>query len=382
MGRREKPLPDDAPAAVRAFAQDLRTLRARARLTLDQLAVKSGYPKSRLSEAASGSHLPTEDLLRAFVGACGGGAAEQDLWARRLHDLRGDPDVARWIGGRTAAEATPSPDRSRRPFLPAIAAVATLVAAVLAAVVAYRDLTRPPAPEPSVACPDVAPGAAFLGVTKLEAGALVRQGASRDFPVLRTIPTGCQLAFGGYCLGDPVMDPAADLPDVRWFLPSDGPGVIASAVIRGNPPVDLAPSECLGEDPLPSGVTLVGPQQESPPGADLQLAAEAPGAALVGFAAKYTDPNGAADRRWRQIGLIVEGPPFQLQWDPPDRLVQGAEALPVAAVVCMAGEAPTELVDAGDYMFSPEPRPATVRPSTLTGADRQAARQAACRYPD
>ncbi len=380
MGRREKPLPDDAPAAVRAFAQDLRTLRARARLTLDQLAVKAGYPKSRLSEAASGSHLPTEDLLRAFVGACGGGAAEQDLWARRLHDLRGDPDVTRWIGGRTSQDAPP-PERSRWLSLPAIAAVSTVIAAVLGAVVAYRDLTRPPAREPSAACPDLAPGAAFVGTAKLDAGAAVREGASRDFPMLRTIPTGCQVAFVGYCLGDPVMDPAAKLPDVRWFLPSDGPGVIASAVIRGNPPPDLAPSQCLGENPLPSGVSLVGPQSAPAPGADLQLAAEAPGAALVGFAAKYADPNGV-DRRWRQIGLVTEGPPFQLQWDAPDRLLQRPEPLPVAAVVCLAGEAPADLLAAGSYAAAPEPQPPTITLSTLSGADRRAARQAACRYPD
>jgi transcriptional regulator with XRE-family HTH domain len=81
-GRREKNIDPDSPYAE--FATALRDLRAAAGLTLDNLARETGLSKSTLSAATNGQHLPTWDVVSAFVTACGGKPAD---WAMRFRRL-------------------------------------------------------------------------------------------------------------------------------------------------------------------------------------------------------------------------------------------------------------------------------------------------------
>jgi transcriptional regulator with XRE-family HTH domain len=53
-------------------------------LTYRQLAVKAGYSRTTLSDAAKGGVLPTVDVVRAYVGACGG---DEEEWARRWREV-------------------------------------------------------------------------------------------------------------------------------------------------------------------------------------------------------------------------------------------------------------------------------------------------------
>jgi hypothetical protein len=129
-------------------------------------------------------------------------------------------------------------------------------------------------------------------------------------------------------------------------------------------------------DPPPNCISLVDPQGTSP-GAGLQLAAEAPGAVLVGFAAQYADRD-ATDRRWRQIGL-VEGPRFQLQWNRTQDSCGNQNPRLWRRSCAWAGEATTDLVAAGNYASRPAPATAQITPNTLGGPDRKAARHAG--YP-
>lgn len=108
MGRRETPLPEAAPAPLREFAQGLRDLRAAADLTFAEVEERSGYGKGRLSEAASGRWLPSDDVTRGFVGACGGDRATQELWVDRARTLRADPAVAAYTGKPAEKEPAPS----------------------------------------------------------------------------------------------------------------------------------------------------------------------------------------------------------------------------------------------------------------------------------
>jgi hypothetical protein len=90
MGRRERQL---TPGPLRDFAHDLRKLRSDSGMTYRELARRAGYSASALSAAASGQALPTQDVLLAYVGACG---AEAKGWERRWHELSAaGPDMSR-----------------------------------------------------------------------------------------------------------------------------------------------------------------------------------------------------------------------------------------------------------------------------------------------
>jgi transcriptional regulator with XRE-family HTH domain len=395
LPRQESPLPRDAPAALRAFAQDLRDLRKRSGLTLKDLARRTNFSLTKLSEAQSGRHLPSENAVRRFVLGCNEALAvklsadDAERFVRRLEALRQDPDVTGYVrrqDGRAGAEdGGRASQRGRRPRWRAAAAitaaVTTALAAILSGVAAFRDLL----PTPDRGCPSSVEGAPFEALAKLDAGAAVREGASQDFRRLRRVPSGCMIPFKGYCIGEAIQDPAARLPDVRWLLTADGPGVVSSAVTRGDVPADLSPSECLGQRPVPSGVSLsiasasasAGPA----PARLVRLSAEAPGAALVGFAAKYSDTPDQASVRWRQIGIVDEGAPFRLAWDAAAARADPTTSVPLVAVVCLAGEAPTDILSAGTYRPDASRSRATLSRLPLQGAERDDARQAACRYP-
>ncbi|WUH88745.1 hypothetical protein OG900_38535 [Streptomyces sp. NBC_00433] len=80
MGRRESQLDPEA-GPVQRFAHDLRLLRQEAGgVAYRAMAESAGYAAATLSEAAAGGRLPSLPVTLAYVGACGGDAAE---WERR-----------------------------------------------------------------------------------------------------------------------------------------------------------------------------------------------------------------------------------------------------------------------------------------------------------
>src|SRR5579859_4478625 len=91
MGRHEKPLDPAWPLAE--FASGLRELKCKRDITYDQMAELTNYGKTVLSVAAAGRRLPTWDVTRAFVSACGGSVTE---WERRWGEAR---DRVRAAGG-------------------------------------------------------------------------------------------------------------------------------------------------------------------------------------------------------------------------------------------------------------------------------------------
>jgi transcriptional regulator with XRE-family HTH domain len=83
MARRESPL-DPSAGVLQCFALDLNSLRETKGLTYRQLAAKAGYSRTTLSDAANGKELPTVDVVRAYVGACGG---DEEEWGRRWREV-------------------------------------------------------------------------------------------------------------------------------------------------------------------------------------------------------------------------------------------------------------------------------------------------------
>lgn len=78
MSRPENSISASGPVAD--FAQQLRLLRQHTGLTLRQLTTRTGLSTATLSVAASGRKLPTWEIARAYVQACGG---DTDDWRVR-----------------------------------------------------------------------------------------------------------------------------------------------------------------------------------------------------------------------------------------------------------------------------------------------------------
>ncbi|WP_203909505.1 helix-turn-helix domain-containing protein [Rhizocola hellebori] len=86
MGRPEKII--TVTDEITAFAADLRRLRASAGgLTYRQLAQRTHYSHTTLTDATAGRQLPSLPVLLAFVEACGGDCL---AWQRRWETLRGN----------------------------------------------------------------------------------------------------------------------------------------------------------------------------------------------------------------------------------------------------------------------------------------------------
>jgi transcriptional regulator with XRE-family HTH domain len=100
--------PDAGP--VQRFAQDLRELRAAAgRPTYRELAERTRFSLSAISDAARGDRLPSLDVTLAFVDACDG---DRDAWALRWSEV--SAELAR-AAGREQVDAQP-PYRGLAPY--------------------------------------------------------------------------------------------------------------------------------------------------------------------------------------------------------------------------------------------------------------------------
>ncbi|MER7338586.1 helix-turn-helix transcriptional regulator [Streptomyces sp. NPDC000075] len=112
MGRPELPVDSTSPDRG-LLASRLRELRRSARLTYDELAVKTSLSPATLKRAASGRSVPSWDTVEAFAGVCGGDLdAVRALWENaritgrgRLRELRrpGSPELITTRGALSEA---------------------------------------------------------------------------------------------------------------------------------------------------------------------------------------------------------------------------------------------------------------------------------------
>jgi hypothetical protein len=134
MPRPERPL-DPSTGPVARFAAALRTLRTEVgNPPYRDMAQRCHASKASLSDAAGGHRLPTWEVTREYVRACGGDVGE---WHRR------------WQAARTEmglAEKTPPARRRRLSWVAVVTAVAVAVGVTFAATAASRH-RAPAAPQ-------------------------------------------------------------------------------------------------------------------------------------------------------------------------------------------------------------------------------------------
>ncbi|MFE9703308.1 helix-turn-helix domain-containing protein [Streptomyces sp. NPDC005930] len=109
MPRKESPLPlDDGP--VVQFAAELRELRrAAGGPSYRDLAARAHYSVATLSSAAAGRRLPSLEVTRGYVGACGG---DVERWEALWHTTA----AAVALAGDPADDAAPPPDQDDSPY--------------------------------------------------------------------------------------------------------------------------------------------------------------------------------------------------------------------------------------------------------------------------
>lgn len=251
-----------------------------------------------------------------------------------------------------------------------------LVLALILVYVGWFREDNAPAPVVGPSCPPAQADALFTGTT-YGSGANVRRGPALGADILYSFPPGCVLGLTGYCPGQNITDATAGTPDVRWFLVAGG-GVVASAVIHGNAPADLRPSGCPDDRPAPASITVGAVAHP----AGLRLSAQGTHVEIVGFAVRYADdPALPAEHRWHQVALTdATTPAFEAvrRADQLRRRPAPTEDVMVAAVACLGGQGPTDVLDVRVARMDGVNRP-VVRPPDSGESERLAS--TACAYP-
>jgi transcriptional regulator with XRE-family HTH domain len=383
MARQERPV-DPTAGPLQSLAYDLRKLRVEnGGPTYRALARKTGYSASTLSEAASGNRKPTLDVLLAYVGALNG---DQEVWRERWAALDDTSESASSESELSEAQLSEAQPAAPQPApaegaadggnrwswrSPRVVLGAALVLTVVAAGALWLSWRHGPTPRVAAAspgCPAVSKSATFSART-YGGGVTIRQGPARADRPLASVPAGCTIGLVGYCLGEAIIDATAYTPDVRWFMVAGG-GVVASAMVHGNPPAGMGFSRCPGDRPAPSAITL-GVASLRHDADQITLTATGRDVEVVGYAAYYADRTGAT-ASWHQIGLTGPGTGgFAMAWNPRE-LPAGATPV-LAAAACLGGEGPTGVVDLLAYPAGGANR--------LDTDQRMAAGQVACLYP-
>ncbi len=207
----------------------------------------------------------------------------------------------------------------------------------------------PPPPGAVVDCPDEAEQGQFDGVVApTEIGyAHLREEADLHSGIVVRYPPGCELAFDGYCLGEPKDDWRFDIQDPVWFRTAGGDGYVASADLKAGPAGGNVPSvACPGREPAPRRPEVTAPLRPTISG-PVEFAAAVPEAIQVGFAVYYDDDPGPRDASsWHQIAVDIEtGNGISARWDSrsvPGQSLHRAADVTLMAVPCNGLEFPSD----------------------------------------
>jgi hypothetical protein len=225
--------------------------------------------------------------------------------------------------------------------LPDVAGVLTATVAAVAAVVGVLQIIDPveveqrgPAP-----CAGVQVRGVPFRASTFDRGANVRSGPGRNFPQVGRFSGDCSIGFVGFCVGLPADDLLFGWPDTRWLELPNGKEFVHGGSVQSLDADTLLPErKCAGGIEAPR--TLVLTADLDPSGSVVHVAAESPGAYIVGFAA-----YGGRSSTYLDLALARAGEDFSLDLGERTsrRLNTGPatfKRLIVGASACLALEAP------------------------------------------
>jgi hypothetical protein len=155
-------------------------------------------------------------------------------------------------------------------------------------------------------------------------------------------PPGCKLQLISHCVGEPKTHWRFHDPDPAWFYAAGDfhSGYIAAADIRAGAVLSVLPMEsCDGGAPLPSKPEITAPIAKTIRG-PIEIAAAAPNASEVGFAAYYEDqPGQVSSATWHQIGVDLNtADGVDANWDTrsvPGQSLRESARVTIAAIPCL-----------------------------------------------
>jgi hypothetical protein len=244
-----------------------------------------------------------------------------------------------------------------------------------------------PVPRGAVICPDLPDGDHFDGtVAEPDFGYThLRAEPTLDAKIGLRYSEGCEVAFNGWCVGDPKNDWRFDVPDPVWLRVVDAdpaPQYIASADVKAGPAFEKMDWPSADECPekLPGRPELTAPTNRRISG-PVEIAASAPDAVEVGFAVYFKEsPEQRQTASWHQIGIDFDTDDgITADWD--TRSVPGQSRglvapVTIAAVPCLGLEFPARHPEWRSYIVANhegrQPAPMPLRPARLKPARTEA----------
>ena len=222
---------------------------------------------------------------------------------------------------------------------------------VFVAVLAALQIVAPTVQDATAKGP--CPGAQTRGVEMLAVthpnGANVRSGPGRSYPQIARFAGDCSVGFVGFCFGDPEPDlfyqsrAQLTVPDVRWLILPHDRGLVHAGVVASQGVEDrLKPRDCPGEAPRPGPPSISGAPQ---PDGTVSFTVTAPNAPIVGFASYSIVSDRLITSRIVLDANSSDG--FTAEWDPSEHASHDGAThgtVGVVAVVCLAGEVPSDQV--------------------------------------
>ena len=222
-------------------------------------------------------------------------------------------------------------------------------------------LPEGPIPRGAVICPDLPDGHHYHGTVKEPDFGYTHLRAEPNLSAAIGVrySEGCEVAFDGWCLGEPKNDWRFEVPDPVWLrvldADPDAP-YVASADVAARPPLDKGLWVGCHGKPWPDRPELTAPTHKRISG-PVEITAAAPGAVEVGFAVYFEKrPGYRSSASWHQIGIdfnTADG--ISADWD--TRSVPGQSRglvapVTVIAVPCLGLEFPANHEAQASYLVA------------------------------
>ncbi|WP_127506483.1 RICIN domain-containing protein [Actinoplanes solisilvae] len=240
------PDPDETTTPAE-YVGALRSLREWSGLTYRQLAAKAAtsgdvLPSSTVASALSRNTLPRQQVVMAFVRACGLDGAAAARWVAARDRLAAGPVVSPGDDEEFDPKTKPAVARTRRSVTAAVA----VVLAGVAAVVVWSSSKGGDDPPAGPAAPEPLPDGWYLirPAHVADHGLCLGEGRERNGRTDR--PLAVQRPCGAVSPDTYLKSAGPQIVEIQWHHPTHGAGCLTVDDAHTGPGALLAPEDCTG----------------------------------------------------------------------------------------------------------------------------------------